>query len=240
MAWYVFGVVGASAAVDGVELVVEDPVAAVVATVPLSEFGEENLGRQLEDRAWVIARAREHEEVLERVHASTAVVPFRFGAIYRDVEGVRAMLCARADELAASLGRLHGCVEIGVKMWADPERFTAAQPAGATSGRDYLDRLQAHRVAAHDASTRLRALAHGTHARLRREAVAGIVNAQQPRELTGRHESMILNAAYLVNDGGDRLLAELTRLREGAPDGVAYEATGPWPPHNFVEVEEEA
>jgi hypothetical protein len=47
---------------------------------------------------------------------------------------------------------------------------------------------------------------------------------------------MVLNGAYLIPDGDDRLRAEVERLAaEHAELGVEYELTGPWPPHNFTE-----
>jgi hypothetical protein len=49
---------------------------------------------------------------------------------------------------------------------------------------------------------------------------------------------MLLNAAYLVPADDDALLREVERLdAEHAADGYVFEATGPWPPHNFVDVE---
>ena len=61
------------------------------------------------------------------------------------------------------------------------------------------------------------------------------MNRPQPRELTGRPEAMLLNGAYLVREGDDRLRGEVERLAaEHAGLGVEYELTGPWPPHNFA------
>ncbi len=61
------------------------------------------------------------------------------------------------------------------------------------------------------------------------------MNRPQPRELTGRPEAMLLNGAYLVREGDDRLRGEVERLTaEHAGLGVEYELTGPWPPHNFA------
>jgi hypothetical protein len=46
---------------------------------------------------------------------------------------------------------------------------------------------------------------------------------------------MVLNGAYLVPDGDERLRSEVDRLAaDHAELGVEYELTGPWPPHNFA------
>jgi hypothetical protein len=46
---------------------------------------------------------------------------------------------------------------------------------------------------------------------------------------------MLLNGAYLVRSGDEELRREVERLAaEHSSDGVEYELTGPWPPHNFA------
>jgi len=46
---------------------------------------------------------------------------------------------------------------------------------------------------------------------------------------------MLLNAAYLVRRGDERLTSEVASLQaEHATRGYAFELTGPWPPYNFV------
>ena len=66
--------------------------------------------------------------------------------------------------------------------------------------------------------------------------MAAVANRPQPRELTGRSEAMLLNGAYLVRAGDDLLRGEVERLAtEHSSNGVEYELTGPWPPHNFAE-----
>ncbi|MFL5955048.1 MAG: GvpL/GvpF family gas vesicle protein [Gaiellaceae bacterium] len=243
-AWYLYGVVDAGDLDVGTEarLVTEGPLAAVVTAVPLSEYGEEELAERLNDRVWLEQHALAHQRTLERVAAATAVVPFRFGAIYRELESVRALLRDRHRELVAALERVRGRVEIGVKAWAEPDRLAAAL-AGATadgsSGRGYLEHRLKEQQQARTAAARLSEIAHVAHARLIACAVDGVANRPQPPELSGREETMILNAAYLVDGGGDGLAAEASRLQAmHRDDGVTFEVTGPWPPYNFVDVRE--
>jgi hypothetical protein len=51
---------------------------------------------------------------------------------------------------------------------------------------------------------------------------------------------MVLNAAYLVPAGDEALAGAVAELaaRHGAR-GLVLEVTGPWPPHNFVDLGEE-
>lgn len=243
-AWYVYGVVPAgTVAPEGIALIEHGPVAAAAASVPLAEFGEDAIAAHLNDRAWLESQARAHEAVLERVAAVAAVVPFRFGAIYRDRRDVEAMLGERAHELVAALSRVEGRVELGVKVWADRSRLEASSGASgaAATGRAYLERRLQEQERAQRLADRVTEIAHAAHTRLLRKAIEGVANRPQPRELTGRDEPMILNGAYLVAAGDQLLAAEVDALRaEHVDDGISFELTGPWPPYNFVAAEDPA
>jgi hypothetical protein len=253
-AWYAYGVVSQQHAAEvpdaaaGVELRVVDagPLAVVSSSVSLDEFGEEPLRANLNDRDWLERHARLHEDVLLAVAASTDVVPFRFGTICKTSDDLRALVGEREPGLVESLQRVRGRIEVGVKLWVDETRLAASlQPdaaAAPSSGRAYLQARRAEQQRAADADAVVADVARDAYRRLCERAVAGVVNRPQPRELTGRDERMLLNAAFLVESGDARLRDEAMRLDAELRDrGFAVEVTGPWPPHNFVdEGQEEA
>ena len=74
----------------------------------------------------------------------TTIVPLRFGAIYRSREHVGRMLDERGDEFAATLERVRGHVELGVKVWVDRQAGTdprgRSEPAAGGVGAAYLQR----------------------------------------------------------------------------------------------------
>lgn len=234
-AWYVFGVVPSDAVPPhGTYLVERGSLAAVAAEVSLAEFGDDVVAERLNDRSWLEEKVRAHEDVLQSFVGATPVVPLRFGAIYRDPGDIRRLLGERHAFFEETLERLRGRVELGVKAWFDASRVE--RPA-ATGGRAYLERRRDELGSARDAA----AAAAAAHDRLLAVADEGVVNRPQPRELTGRDERMLLNAAYLVPAGDDRLADELVRIaEEHAAAGLAYELTGPWPPYNFAREDEPA
>jgi hypothetical protein len=247
-AWYVYGVAETDPAlerVDSTDLVVDGRLAAIVGRVPLEEFGEEHLPERLEDRVWLEQKARLHEGVLRAAAAVAPVVPLRFGTIYRDREDVRGLLESRRGELEAALEHVRGRVELGVKAWVDRAALSCTLGGGAApdeprSGRAYLQQRRDEQRLAGEVTARCAELAGDAHRRLCSAAVEGVANRPQPRELTGRDETMLLNGAYLVDGDGDPLRREVERLAdEHAALGVEYEVTGPWPAHNFVELEPE-
>ncbi len=244
-AWYVYGVVPADvdpasfAAAEGVgaeavELVSAGPLAAIVGRVPLDEFGEEPLRRNLERRDWLEDTASAHDRVLAGALGVTPLVPLRFGTVYRSEDGVRGMLDNRAAELTDAIERLRGRVELGVKAFlVEPEHGEGAPPS---SGREYLLRKQEARATARSAQTDALESLRALHGHLESLADDARVNPPQPSELTGRGEAMLLNGAYLV--AVERQLEFADAVDEHGNDRLELVLTGPWPPYNFVEREE--
>ncbi len=242
-AWYVYGVAEddpALARLGGVELIRHGDLTALVREVPLWDYDEAVLPERLNDREWLERNARAHEDVLQAAAAVTAVVPLRFGTIYRSRDQVGRMLEERAGDLADTFERVRGHVELGVKMWVDLGALqqTADEPESPVvsgAGAAYLQRRRREQEVSQELAVRCAELADEAHRRLSAVAAEAVANRPQPRELTGRPESMVLNGAYLVRDGDERLRAEVERLAaEHASFGVEYELTGPWPPHNFA------
>jgi len=253
--WYLYGVVEAgSPGVDGVEtgveLVTEGRLAGVASRVSLEEFDEPALVERLGDAAWLEENIRRHEQVLERVLASTTVLPCRFCTVYRTEDDLRRFLNERQDALAAALAEVSGRVELGVKAFVDPERFAAggaqeneqirevtAQAAQAQGGRAYLESRRLERLLSDERARFGQEAASQLHHRLLDTAERGVLLDLQRPELSGRDEEMVLNGAYLVADrpGFEREL--LTLAGELSKRGIELELTGPWPPYNFVSEE---
>lgn len=247
-ALYVYGVVPPETApevfarVGGVEsegsvgLVAGAAASAVVSRVSLAEFGEQAVEANLRDPAWLEHAVRAHDAVLAAAAEATTVIPFRFGAVYESIDHIRDLLAAR-DDFAATLRRLAGTVELGVTVYADREAIRAqAAEADAAGGRAYLERKLRER----ELEGAIAGLGAETHERLSRVAVAARANPlRRPEAVEPGHE-MLLNGAYLVRER-DRFEAELDALRqEYEPRGIVHVLSGPWPPYNFAEPDEDA
>jgi hypothetical protein len=168
-----------------------------------------------------------HERVVEGLVDGGAVLPARFGSLLRDDEAVEAMLAARRAELASSLQRVRGAVELGVRMaWdrqvAHDEAAPVADrvPVSHGPGAAYLGALSRSRRRARELAERLD------------RSVAGLFRAQVRRLLTSPR--LPVSGAYLV----DRQAVEAFRARIAALDAELDEAgiacTGPWPPYSFT------
>src|SRR5215210_2729133 len=89
----------------------------------------------------------EHEDVVESLMGSGAVLPMRFGSTLADDDAVGRMLGERAGELAAGLARVRGAVELGLRVVEEPEpaegeaasrEAASVESAGGGVGTTYL------------------------------------------------------------------------------------------------------
>ncbi len=103
-----------------VEGIVEGRLLGVTSAVPAASYEEEPLNERLRDLEWLAPRAASHQEVNAKlIELADAVVPLAFGAIYRDIEGVRALLRTRADDFADRLRSVEGRAEWIVSVGDD-------------------------------------------------------------------------------------------------------------------------
>lgn len=207
--------------------------AAVVGSVDLGRFGEEALRRNLEDLGWLDTVARSHHRVIEAVAARGPVVPMQLAVIYADEGRVCRMLAESHVRLTVALDRVAGRSEWGVKVFASAPVRRAAPDSPPSSGAAYLARRGADLKARERARDANRAVADEIDSALRRISAGARRHPPQVPELSGETRDMLLNAAYLVDDGGrDALAAVVEDLRRRLSD-VEIQLTGPWPPYSF-------
>lgn len=161
-----------------------------------------------------------HAHVVEELAAlNPAVLPARFGRGYADVDALHRAVVERTAELRRALDRVRGCLELGLRVLAEP---ASTEPA-SESGRDYMlarldERRRAERVAAE---------LHAPLAELAREATRSV----------GTTPQLLLSASYLVErETIDGFRATVGRLERAHP-GLTLACTGPWPPYSFATTE---
>jgi hypothetical protein len=230
-----------------VRTVVADGLTAIAEDVPLEEFGEAALRRNLEDLAWLEETARAHHRVIDAVVRQSPVVPMRLATVYSGDASVAAMLAGRADDFRAALGRMSRRQEWGVKAYAAERAEADAAPAhGGTEdagsggkGAAYLQRRRDQLSAQQDARRELTVSAELVHGALSQLAVDSALHPPQAPQLTGTSAQMLLNAAYLLDEQrSEDFTAAVSALAKSHP-ALRLELTGPWPPYSFAGVEQE-
>src|SRR4029079_11695950 len=88
------------------EMILNEPLAAIVSAVPRAHYAEDKLQERLGDPAWMALRAMRHEKVVEHFAARATLVPLRFGSIYLERQRIRSMLSEKRDGLVALMERI--------------------------------------------------------------------------------------------------------------------------------------
>ncbi|MEU6083283.1 GvpL/GvpF family gas vesicle protein [Streptomyces sp. NPDC047108] len=223
-----------------------DDLTAVVCTVPAVDFDEAGLKAQLEDLTRLEAIARSHHGVIGALAERTAVLPLRLATVYLDDARVTGMLVESRDAFAATLERLEGHVEWGVKVYAEPAEPHPAPEVAADSGvaseeeprvspgRAYLQRRRVQRTRRDDAYRSATEAANRVAAVAASFAADRVVHRPQQGALAEGAGQNIANDAYLVplerSEEFRAAVAEEGRTLSGA----RVDVTGPWAPYSFA------
>jgi len=141
-----------------------------------------------------------------------AVLPVRFGETFADNQALDAILRDRDDEIRATLARVCGCVELGVRVaGAVPQRAAAAAESGTGYMEARLALLAERDTVVHGLHDELRALARDA-VQSERGGFEGAYLVERPR----------IEAAYEVVQRFTAAHRELTIV-----------CTGPWAPYSF-------
>ncbi|MGW7690378.1 GvpL/GvpF family gas vesicle protein [Streptomyces asiaticus] len=219
-----------------VRTVAAGPLAAVVQDVPAAGYDEAALRRRLSDGAELERCARAHHAVITAASALAPAVPLPLATVYLDDGRVRAALGERETSFLTALDRIAGRVEWGVKVYAP----TGPPPAPVegpdpVSGRAYLDRVRTRQRGREQRHTLALRAAERVDTVVRGLAVAARRLRPHGVEVTGKHRTHVLNAAYLLDLGREReLRAALASLRHDETD-VRIELSGPWAPYSFAD-----
>ena len=84
----------------------EGELALLTSRVPLAEFGEDPLRRNLNDIGWLERVARAHEAAIERALEQSTIVPLRLCTIFADAAAAARMPGERAAVFATALDAL--------------------------------------------------------------------------------------------------------------------------------------
>ncbi|MBV9096109.1 MAG: GvpL/GvpF family gas vesicle protein [Streptosporangiaceae bacterium] len=210
---------------------------AVAGDVELEEYSEAALRRNLEDMDWLAATARAHHQVIDALARQGPLVPMRLATVYRSFASVIATITARAGDFRQTLDRLGTRKEWGVKAYMADEPAPAAAPGAgpaAGAGTAYLMRRREQLSANQSRRREAAASARTVHGELSRHAAEARCHPPQAPQLSGERAVMVLNAAYLLDEGRATEFAEAVTVLAGRHPSIRLELTGPWPAYSFV------
>jgi hypothetical protein len=220
--------------------IVEGRLLGITSAVPASEYEEGPLNERLQDLEWLAPRAASHQEVNgQLLELADAVIPLAFGAIYRDAEGVRALLRKRADDFADRLHAVEGRAEWIVSieregtspMTGGAISALDAEIAAAPPGKAFLLGKRRDEVIREERRMRDAGVAEETRAAI--EAIAERIYREPLIE--DPTAAAIARFSVLTRRDREVELGDVVRQlgATGITEGYRVRLSGPWPAYRF-------
>ncbi|PTL36250.1 hypothetical protein CLG94_06235 [Candidatus Methylomirabilis limnetica] len=237
--------------IDGhspLSLIAENGIVALSSPVPLTEFGEEALRRNLEDPSWLEEKVRLHESIVESALATGPLLPMRFGTIFLDAGTIRSVIRRNTRRIQEALEFLRDKVEWGVKGFADRTALRAAvlkndaallalarEASTKPPGLAFFLKRKIEESASTKSQEREDALASQALEALRGKVVE-LVEYPSILPEAREGERIVLNLACLVRrEGVEDLLSGVEQWNQShAEEAFRLVVSGPWPPYHFV------
>jgi hypothetical protein len=225
----------------------------IVKYVLESEFSEENFKKNLSDIQWLESNAREHIRVISMIMEYSTVIPFKFGTIYNTKAGLRKFITDYSGSLNENFHHIKGKEEWSVKIYCDRKALTGlidelSEEAAAlekqimvnSPGKAFLLRRKKTELIENEMDRLCKNYGQEYYDEFKNLSESASLNNLLPKELTGREDTMILNATFLVskNKVTDFRSAVDTLRKKDGNSGLFIEATGPWPPFSFISIKE--
>jgi hypothetical protein len=208
----------------------------IAAAVPLATYGPEPLERHIADLDWVGRIALAHERVVEHFagRAGATVIPMKLFTMFSNPDRAVADIRKRKDVISATMRRIAGAEEWGIRIMRGAAAVPTAIPTRAASGAAFLAVKKQLRDDARAASLAAAEAAAGAF-----EHLASIARDARRRDDVPAAGALppLLDAAFLV-PASSRARFKSAAAREAArctQAGAQMTLSGPWPAYNFVQ-----
>ena len=185
-----------------------------------------------------------HHEVLKKLMTDRTVLPMAFGLIADGPESVRRILKLNSRVFGEQIRRLKGKVEMGLRVaWDVPNIFEYALKIHPEllELRDHI--FRGGREPSQDDKIEVgrtfdRLMTEEREAHVERVSTVLAVHCAEIKSNKVRNDREVLNLAALVDrDKMKDFEAGVIEAARSFDNHFAFDFNGPWPPHNFVEIE---
>ena len=239
--------------VSGIRTIVFNNFYLIVKDVSDNEYSEENFKRNLSNIKWVEANARDHMEVITRNMENNTVIPFKFGTIYHSEESLKKFITDYSESFAENFQNIKDKQEWSVKIYCNLEilseqidelsEVTAAlekQIRVSSPGKTYLLERKKKQLIEEETDRLCKHFGQIYFDEFKMISDSSFLNNLLPKEYTGRTDTMILNASFLVGKNSVPEFKNISshQTEKGKPLGFIIETLGPWPLFSFVSINE--
>lgn len=184
-----------------------------------------------------------HNKVLKRLMEDTSPLPMSFGIIADGPAAIRTILTRNLTAIRRQLQRVRGKVEMGLRVsWSVPnifEYFVNTQP-DLKRARDLF--FAGHREPSQEEKLELGRMFEHLLAEVREEHVCTVENVlsectQEIKRNKNRNEREVMSLACLIERDAQEAFEEgIFKAAGFFNDDYTFDFSGPWAPHNFVDI----
>jgi hypothetical protein len=183
-----------------------------------------------------------NQRVLSALHSRFDVLPMAFGTVTKTEADLQLFLDEHREVLTAQLERIAGAIEMSLRLnfnVADPIAYLVDRTPALQAARKRT--FNGRRPPSYDDKIRLGQLCDDALQRYREEFTARVLaivrdSCAEVMTLPVRTEKEIANLAALVPRSGlTQFEAAVNQSASQIDDDIAFNISGPWPPHNFVQ-----
>jgi len=220
----------------------------VVKFVFSDEFSEENFKRNLLDIDWLEYNNHEHVEVITLLMNQITVIPFKFGTLFNNENSLKKFITDHSDSLIENFLHIDGKEEWSVKIYCNRKALSEQidelseematlekQIMASSPGKAFLLKRKKSELVEYEMDRICKSYGQNYYDEFRKLSASTNLNNLLPKEFTGREDTMILNAVFLVNKANvNDFRNTVNTFRKAGISDFFIETTGPGPPFSFV------
>jgi hypothetical protein len=187
-----------------------------------------------------------HQTVLKSLTTDTTVLPMRFGVLARDAGAVEKLLATNVVSINEHFERLNGRVEMGLRVSWDVtniyEHFVNLHPTLA-AGRDQIWSQHSGSSARREEKIQLGNMYEALRTSDRQDAAEKVKDilfdyCEDIVENPLKREKDVINFACLIERSKlDEFVSGVFEASKAFDNSYIFDYTGPWAPHNFIDLD---
>jgi len=217
---------------EEIYIVKYNSISAVVSSVPFKEI-EAN-----------VQNITSHQIVVDEARKNGAVIPVRFGVIFKDTEGVLKLLKSSCNDFKKKLEKFKNTDEYGLKIILEKKNremikdrvmqnsseiiSLSKQISDSSQGKSYFLKMKLDEAVRNEALQKIEELTGSMHREISTTALDTCL-------LKDDLDQIVLNSSYLVNrEKYSQFKKKIKQLKSKyEPLGFTIHLSGPWAPYSF-------
>lgn len=234
---------------EGLQSLVFDRLYIIIKYVSESEYSEENFKSNLSDIQWAKVNRCNHIRIIKTLMEYDTVIPLEFGTIFKAEDSLKMFVTDCLDSLTESFHQIKGMEEWLVQIYCDRKSLSERidelseetamlerQIMASSPGKAFLLKRDKTELIEKEIDRICRNYGQECFNEFKNQSQSTNLKKLLPKEYTERNDTMILNAAFLVNkEIATDFTSALDTMRKNDKISCFFiEMAGPWPPFDFI------